>query len=150
MDGSTNSDLGRDVAVLVLLLSISFTGEPQAQPVSPTKPLPEIVALLPSGQYSGQGHKDAKAFDVFLVVHESKPGGKFTGTVAVQGTGPCAAVFPISGETKSNGAVRIDSREGVAEECGRAFDLKLAGNELSGTLLDAEGTYPVKLKRQRE
>jgi hypothetical protein len=58
-------------------------------------------------------------------------------------------MFPITGETKLDGAVHIDSREGVAKGCERTLDLKLAGNELSGALLDPEGTtYQVKLKRQ--
>ena len=150
MDRLASKNVICDVAilVLVLVLSTSVTGEPQAQPVPPTKPLPEIVALLPSGQYIGQGQKGARAFDVSLVVHESKPGGKFTGTIVAPQAAVCADTFPINGEMKPNGVVHIDSRGGVAKGCERTLNLKLAGNELSGALIDAEGTYQVKLKRQ--
>ena len=150
MDLITNKELARDVAVLSLLVSTSFTGESQSQPVSIAKPPPEIIALMPSGQYIGQGQKDAKTFDVSLVIHESKPGGRFTGMVVVhQAAAPCAGEFPIAGEMKPDGLVHIESQDSGARGCELSFNLKLAGSELSGTLLGAEGTYQVKLKRQQ-
>ena len=131
--------------LILLLTACSFTAEAASNP--PTKAAPEIDALLPKGQYVGSAHKD-KALDVSLHVQESKPGGRFTGTVVVrQAAAPCDAVFPLSGEIKPDGSVQIDSREGVVPGCDRHFDLKLATNELTGTMTEKGHKLPVKLKR---
>ena len=149
MDRLTNKDMTRDVAVFSLLLSICMTGESQSQPASPAKLPPEIVALMPSGIYVGRGVREGKGIDVSLDIQETKPGGKFAGTALVhEPRSPCGAVFPIRGEMNADGAIRIDSREGVTRGCERKFDLKLAGDQLTGTMLASEGTFEVSLKKR--
>lgn len=131
--------------LLILVMACNLTAEAASGP--PTKAAPEIDALLPRGQYVGSAHK-GRALDVSLHVQESRPGGRFTGTVVVrQAAAPCDAVFPLSGEIKPDGAVQIDSREGVVPGCERHFDLKLATNELTGTMTEKGDKLPVKLKR---
>jgi hypothetical protein len=113
--------------------------------------VPEIAALLPSGPYTGHAIQAVKRLDLALVVRESKPGGRFSGTVHLQqGTAPCNATFRMSGDMKPSGAVHIESRAGVPKGCERTFVLNLAGNELKGTMLAAEGTYQVALKRAEQ
>lgn len=142
-----NEGIKRDAAIGLLLLSTALTGEAQGQG-TPTAPLPEIVALMPSGHYTGMGRRGAKAFDVSLVIEETKPGGRFTGTVMIQEAteGPCAST-PVSGVLRPNGAVLIESGAGVVRGCERKFDLRLEGKQLSGTLTAAAGTAQISLKR---
>jgi hypothetical protein len=137
----------RFLAVILLQAPIAATVDAQVAP--PAALPPEIVAALPSGEYTGRARGDGKGFDVSLVIQQTKPGGRFTGTVVVhKAPHPCDALFPISGEISTGGAVRIDSRQGVAQGCERAFDLKLAGDQLTGTLVDARGSFQVDLKKQ--
>ncbi|MGQ0751494.1 MAG: hypothetical protein ACT4PS_13235 [Betaproteobacteria bacterium] len=119
-----------------------------AQPASKTPP--EIVALMPSGIYLGHALLGGKRLDLSLNVQDSKPGGRFAGTVHVrQAPPPCGSVFPIRGDLQPNGSVHIESRAGVTKGCERTFVLTLAGSELEGSLLGSEGTYRVKLKRSQ-
>jgi hypothetical protein len=113
--------------------------------------VPEIAAQLPSGPYKGHAIQAGKRLDLALIVQESKPGGRFSGTVRLQqAAAPCNATFRMSGDIKANGAVHIESRAGVAKGCERTFVLSLAGNDLKGTMLTSEGTYQVALKRAEQ
>lgn len=142
-----NDDIKRDAAVGLLLLSTALTGGAQGQGTA-TTPLPEIAALMPSGHYIGMAHRGAKAFDVALVIEETKPGGRFTGTVMIhEAKGPCGASTPVSGVLRPNGAVFIESGGGVVRGCARRLDLKLEGNQLNGTLTAPAGTAQISLKR---
>jgi len=133
----------------IILFHASITGSLLAQAASPIASPPEIPASLPSGQYAGRAHRDGKDFEVSLVLDQTKPGGRFTGTVMVhQAPSPCEALFPISGEIVTGGGVRIESKEGVARGCERTFNLKLAGNDLTGTLVDPAGVFQINLKKQ--
>lgn len=142
-----NDDIKRDAAVGLLLLSTALTGGAQGQGTA-TTPLPEIAALMPSGHYTGIAHRGARAFDVALVIEETKPGGRFTGTVLIQEAteSPCAST-PVSGVLRPNGAVLIESGEGVVRGCERRLDLRLEGKQLSGTLTAPAGTAQISLKR---
>jgi hypothetical protein len=133
------------VAVTLLLL---VAGGPvgRAYAASPITVPPEVIARLPSGEYSGGAQNHARAFDVSLVVHESKPGGRFQATAAVHpAPAACGAQIPLSGEMRPDGAVRIDS---MAAECPRRFELRLAGEELKGTMTGPEGPSQVILKKR--
>lgn len=136
------------VTLAFLAMACSAAVQAQSPAMPPGKALPEITARLPTGEYAGTARQD-KALDVSLSIHESKAGGRFTGTVVVhQAAAPCNARFPLSGEIRPDGAVRIDSREGVAPGCERHFDLMLAGNDLTGTMTATGNTFQVKLKRR--
>lgn len=132
----------------IILLPASVTTNVHAQAASPTASPPEIAASLPSGQYAGRALRDGKGFDVSLVIQQTKPGGRFTGTVVIHKAPPCDALFPISGEILTGGGVRIESREGIVQGCERTFNLKLAGNELTGTLVESDGAFQIHLKKQ--
>jgi hypothetical protein len=135
--------------ISVILLQASIATEVYAQAASPIASLPEIPAFLPSGRYAGRAHSDGKDFEVSLVIEQTKPGGRFTGTVMVhKAPAPCEALFPISGEIRTGGGVRIESKEGIARGCERVFNLKLAGNELTGTLVESAGDFQINLKKQ--
>lgn len=112
--------------------------------------VPEIIALMPSGIYTGHAIQAGKRLTLTINVEESKPGGRFTGTVHVQAPAPCARPFPMIGTMKANGAVHIDSRAGVTNPCEKTFVLNLAGDDLKGTMLASEGTYQVMLKRKEQ
>lgn len=140
-------DIKRDLAIGLLLLSTSFTSETKSQIPPPAK-VPEIAALMPSGLYRGHAVLGGKRLDLSLNVQDSKPSGRFSGTVHVpQAVAPCGAVFPISGDMKPSGAVHIESRAGVAKGCERILVLTLAGDDVKGSLIGSEGTYQVALKR---
>jgi hypothetical protein len=133
----------------IILLQAAITTAAQAPATSPIASPPEIPASLPSGQYAGRTHRDGKDFDVSLVIDQTKPGGRVTGTVMIHNAPtPCEALFPISGEIVTGGGVRIESKEGVARGCERTFNLKLAGHELTGTLVDSSGAFQINLKKQ--
>lgn len=135
--------------VAIILLQASIATHLHAQATSPTAAPPEIAASLPSGQYAGRAHKDGKAFAVSLVIEQTKPGGRLTGTVVVhKAPAPCEASFPIGGEILPGGSVHIESKEGAFHGCERTFDLKLVGDELTGTLVAPEGAFPIKLTKQ--
>ncbi|MGQ0523572.1 MAG: hypothetical protein ACT4P8_07935 [Betaproteobacteria bacterium] len=140
-------DIKLDLAIGLLLLSTSFTSEPQAQTSPPAK-VPEIAALMPSGLYRGHALLGGKRLDLTLNIQDSKPGGRFSGTVHIpQAAAPCGSVFPISGDMKPSGAVHIESQAGVARGCERILVLTLAGDDVKGSLIGSEGTYQVTLKR---
>lgn len=136
--------LRSDAVALLLLFASSVAGTAYA--ASPATVPPEVVARLPSGEYAGGARNHARTFDVSLVVHESKPGGRFQATAAVHpAPAACGTRFPVSGEMRPDGAVRIDS---LAADCPRRFELRLAGEELKGTMTGPEGPSLVNLKKQ--
>src|SRR5690348_4826860 len=105
---------------------------------SPTT-VPEIAALLPSGIYSGHAIQAGKRLDLSLNIQGSKPNGRFTGTIHLQQAPvPCGAPYPITGDIKPAGTIHIESRTGVTKGCERTLVLKLAGNDLNGTLMASE------------
>jgi hypothetical protein len=122
---------------------------------SPTEPayaasstaVPEIAALLPSGIYTGHAIQAGRKSSLALNVQESKPGGRFVGTVHIEGNAMCGSPLPMIGEIKTGGVVHIESEPRVAKACERIFSLNLAGSDLKGTMLTTEGTYQVLLKR---
>lgn len=135
--------------IAIIVLQWPITTHSHAQTALPAAPPPEIFASLPSGEYAGSALRNGKGFDVSLVIQQTKPGGHFSGTVVVhKAPAPCAASFPISGVIRAGGAVQIESKDGVAQGCERSFNLKLAGNDLTGTLIAAQGTFQIKLKKQ--
>lgn len=122
----------------------SHPGHAQPAPKTP----PEIVAFMPSGLYLGQALHGGTRLDLSLNVQDSKPGGRFAGTVHVQqAPAPCGSVFPMRGHLKPDGSVHIESRAGVTKGCERTFVLTLAGSELKGSLLGSGRTYQVRVKR---
>jgi hypothetical protein len=145
---ASGSYAGGFVAITILLLASSSV-RVHAQAAAPTAAPPEIAASLPSGQYAGRAHRDGKGFDVSLVIEQTTPGGRLAGTVVVhKAPPPCEALFPVSGEIFPGGSVRIESKEGVIHGCERTLDLKLVGDELTGTLVASEGAFPIKLTKQ--
>lgn len=140
-------DITRDLAIGLLLLSTSFTSETQSQTSQAAK-VPEIAALMPSGLYRGHALLGGKRLALSLNVQDSKPSGRFSGTVHIPQAGaPCGSIFPIRGDMKPSGAVHIESRAGVARGCERILVLTLAGDDVKGSLIESEGTYHVTLKR---
>lgn len=143
---------GGFVAITILFVassSVRVHAQAAAPTAAPTAAPPEIAASLPSGQYAGRAHRDGKGFDVSLVIEQTTPGGRLAGTVVVhKAPPPCEALFPISGEIFPGGSVRIESKEGVIHGCERTLDLKLVGDELTGTLVASEGAFPIKLTKQ--
>lgn len=112
--------------------------------------VPEIAALLPSGIYTGHAIQAGRKNSLALNVLESKPGGRFVGTVHLEGNGLCGSPLPMSGEIKPGGAVHIQSEPRAGKACERTFNLSLAGSDLKGTMLTTEGAYQVLLKRTEQ
>lgn len=131
---------------------LSATAASQTEPAyaASSTAVPEIAALLPSGIYTGHAIQAGRKNSLALNVQESKPGGRFVGTVHIEGHALCGSPLPMSGEIETGGAVRIESGPRVGKACERIFSLNLAGSDLKGTMLTTEGTYQVLLKRTEQ
>jgi hypothetical protein len=128
-----------------MFLQAAMATQLHAQAASP----PEIAASLPSGQYAGRAHKNGKGFDVSIVIEETKPGGRLTGSVVIhKAPAPCEGSLPINGEIRAGGSVHIEATDGASRGCKQTLNLKFAGDELTGTLVGSEGPLPINLKKQ--
>ena len=143
--------MDRFFIALLTYCCLSATVASLTEPVyAASTTVPEIAALLPSGVYTGHAIQAGRKNNLALNIQESKPGGRFIGTVHIEGNGSCGSHLPVSGEIKPGGAVHIELEPRAAKACDRTFSLSLAGSDLKGTMLTTEGTYQVLLKRTEQ
>lgn len=132
-----------DALILAIWLGVTITA---LAAESTSKAPPEMVAL-PSGDYVGAAEGKDGAREVSLSVQQGKPGGAFNGTLRINDSAPCDIAFPITGDIRPDGTVRIDAKE-ATRGCLHAVELKLAGSELKGFMVTANGPLKVALKKR--